>query len=397
MYRIVNKKKLLATRIADFFGRLVFAPFGGGREPSPVDPEAVRSILVVRTAYIGDVVMTTPMLGPLRRRFPHARLSFLTSRASAEVLSGNPDVDEILTYDPFWFYPSSPKAAYVDYLRRFGGRRFDLVIEARGDIRELLLLVSPLRARYKVGYGVGGGAYLLSHVTPHPAVNHRVDYHLDIARFLGARVDLDNLRWGLRLAPEELDAAGALLRQAGASGDYCCLHPGSRLAFKRWDADKYAQVGDVLAREYGLTPVVLGAPDETAAAARVAAAMGAASINLAGRLGLRQMGAVLAGAKLFVCNDSAPMHIAAALGTPTVAVFGPSKSNETGPWSAKARVVELDFPCRRDCDETSCRFERTNACMREVDAQRVLASARELLGPSSAAGGSPGRNLREPR
>lgn len=377
MYRIVNRKKLLAVRAADTLGRVLAAPFRLLAHPGPVDPATVESILVIRTAYIGDVVMATPMLGPLRRRFPLARLSFLTAGSSVPVLEGNPHVDEIIRYDPFWFYPR-PKRDYLSCIRELRKRRFDLVIEARGDIRDIALLAAPLRARYRVGYAVGGGGWLLSHVVPHPAVNHRVEYHLDIARFLGATVEASPGAWGLFLTPEEHREGAWMLGEAGVSGGYFCLHPGSRVPLKRWESGRYAALADAVAARHGLTPVLLGGPDETELAASVAGAMRTRAVDLSGRLSLRRMGAVLAGCSIFICNDSAPMHIAAGLGVPTVALFGPSKSDQTGPWSPRARVVEKPFPCRAACDETTCRFSRHNACMADIAVEDVLAAANDL-------------------
>ena len=161
MYKIVNRRKYLLTACADAVLRAVCWPRRLGRPPPPV-PESIASILVIRTAYVGDVVLTLPLLKPLRDRFPAAKISFLTSSGAAPLLRNHPQVDEILTYDPFWFYPHSPKRAYLQWRRAMRPRRFDLVIEARADLREILMLVRPLRARCKVSYAVGGGGCLPS-------------------------------------------------------------------------------------------------------------------------------------------------------------------------------------------------------------------------------------------
>ncbi len=382
MYRIFNKKKLWATMVADAVGHVVTAPFRLLRRREPVRPEAVREILVLRTAYVGDVIMTLPLLAPLRERFPGARITFLTSRAAAPLLRGHPGVDEVLAHDPFWFYPT-PKADYLPFVRELRRRRFDLVIEARADIRDILFLVQPLKARYKVSYAVGGGGFCLTHVVPHPRVNHRVEYHLDIARFLGCRVDASRPEWGLRLTPEEEAEVDSLLRGAGITGPFWCGHPGSRVPLKRWADARYARCFDMVAAQTGLKPVLLGAPSEAAGVRTIAAAMGGdmgmRPVDLSGRLSLRLLAGVLARAELLVCNDSAPMHLAVAMGTPVVALFGPSKSDQTGPWSPVARVVEKDFPCRRTCDESRCRHTECNACMTSLTPEDVLEAVRGLL------------------
>jgi ADP-heptose:LPS heptosyltransferase len=377
MYKIINRKKLIATALADCVGRAVTAPSRLLSRPGPIYPGDIRSILVIRTAYIGDVVMTIPLLKPLRERYPYARITFLTSRGGAQVLSTNPYVDEVVAYDPFWFYKTSV-GEYIAFMRSFRGRAFDLVIEARADIRDILFLVAPLRARFKVSYNVGGGGYLLTHVVPYPGLKHKVQYHLDIARYLGAEVG--EPVWDLYLTDEERARAGGVLGvRGGVSGEFIAVHPGTRLPLKRWRADRYAALYDALADRYGLPIVMLGAENEEPIA-EILGLMSNRPVTLAGKLSLREVGAVLARARVFVCNDSAPMHIAAALGVPTAAFFGPSKSIETGPWGARHRTIEKEFPCRYRCDENTCLFERHHACMEDIGVDDALAVVATAMG-----------------
>lgn len=380
MYKIVNKRKLAATVAADLVGKLLFGPARLLRGREPIRPETVREILLIRTAYIGDVVMTVPMLKPLRERFPAARVSFLTAARARPVLEGNPHLDAILSYDPFWFYPTG-YAAYRRFIRKLRQTPFDLVVEARGDIRELFLLVRPLRARYKVGYDVGGGGYLLTHVVPYPGLKHKVEYHLDIARHLGCPER--PLEWGIHLGDRERAEVDALLAGAGVSGEFVAVHPGSRMPLKAWFPERYAALCDALAGRHRLPVVLLGGPDERPVVERIAGSATRATVNLAGALTLRQLAGVLARAAALVCNDSSPMHIAAAMRTPTVAIFGPSKSRETAPYATVSRVVEKDYPCRPACDESTCRnIARPLGCLRDIAVGEVLAAVEGILAES---------------
>ena len=378
MYKIINRKKLYATIAADLACGLFTYPLSLFRDREDITPGRVRSILVIRTAYIGDVVMTLPVLRPLKEGFPGARLTFLTSSRAAPVLENNPFVDEVITFDPFWFYPA-PKRAYLDFIRAFRKRPFDLVIEARGDIREIILLVRPLKARFKVSYDVGGGGSLLTHVVPYAGLRHKVEYHLDIARFLGCPVE--GIEWGLYLTDEERRRASALLGGSGleTGAPYAVIHPGCRKALKCWHAGGFSAVADFVHERFGLETVITGAPSEGALVEEVAGAIKAPAHNLAGRTSLRELAAIIEGARLVICNDSSPMHIAAALRTPTVAVFGPSKSVETAPYGPGHAVVEKDFPCRFTCDEDVCRFRPFKECMRAVEVSDVTAAAERLL------------------
>jgi len=377
MYRIVNRKKRILTSLADRIGRLLFGWLHPSDPPAEIVSESVRHILVIRTAYIGDVMMAVPMIRPLKRRFPHARISFLTSTAAAPLLKNNPDIDTVLELNPFWFYPSRI-ADYFVFIRRWRRHRFDLVIEARGDIREILMLVMPLNARYKMSYAVGGGAFALTHVIPHPQINHRVDYHLDMAAYLGAPVDRIRLNWGIRLTSEENARVEKILEREGIQQPFWCAHPGSRLPLKRWIADRYVPAFDQISEMIRCPLVLLGTQHELSDLKAIASGLKYRHHILAGKIDLREMVGILNKAALFVCNDSAPMHIAAAMQIPTVAIFGPSKSMQTGPRSPVASVVEKPFPCRDSCDEHICRHEIHHDCMKSITVKDIVATAWDL-------------------
>jgi ADP-heptose:LPS heptosyltransferase len=376
MYKIINKKKLVATVAADLIGRSLFFPARFLRRGNGIQTDRVRNILVIRTAYIGDVVMTVPVLKPLRELFPDARISFLTSAGAAEVLRNNPFVDEVIPYDAFWFYATSI-GAYRQFMRGMRERSFDLVIEARADIRDILLLAWRFRSRYRMSYGVGGGGYLLTHVVPYPGLKHKVEYHLDLVRYLGYRGTA--IEWGVYLSSEERQKVSEIMANNGIGQSFIAVHPGSRLTLKRWPVKRYGELCDELMEKYGMPAVVFGAGSETALVEEMTSGMKRMPITLDGSLSLREMAGMLGRAALFICNDSAPMHLAAAMKTPTVAIFGPSKSVETRPYGEGHRVVEKAFACRSTCDENTCRYERYNACMDDVSVAEVLHAAEELL------------------
>ncbi len=376
-YKIINRKKRYATKVADALGSLLYLPRTLLRRHREIAPEKITSILIIRTAYIGDVMMTIPMLRPLRLQFPEAHVSFLTSTPAAELLRGNPDLDEVICFEPFWFYQSAYKSSYLQFLRSVGRRRFDLVIETRGDIREILLLVRPFKAKFKVSYGVGGGAYMLSHVVPYPGLKHKVEYHLDICRYLNCPVN--KVEWGVHLSAEERKRVEQILCDSGLNGPFLAAHPGSRLVLKRWLKARYAELFDRISVTTGLPVILLGAPAETPLVNEIAAHMKQTPVNLSGKLDLRQMAGVLARARAFVCNDSAPMHVAAAVDTPTVALFGPSKSVETAPFGSIHRVVERKMPCRSTCDESNCLHTDRHACMRSISVDQALSVVAEML------------------
>lgn len=376
MYKIINRKKLVATVLADTLGKVLFFPSNMFKDRAPVIRENVRRILVIRTAYVGDVLMAMPLLKPLREGFPGASITFLTSSAAGPVLENCPYVDEVVTYSPFWFYKGTA-GEYFDFIREFRKREFDLVIETRADIREIMALVMPLTARYKVSYDVGGGVWALSHVVPYPGLKHKVEYHLDIARYLGCPVsDVD---WGVRVTDDERKKAMETLKSRGISKPFALVHPGSRLKLKMWKPERYAALIKKMAGD-GLKVALLGHPSEKDVTDVILDKSAGAVVSLVGAFDMRQLMAVIAEAGLIVLNDSGPLHMAAALGTPVVAVFGPSKSAETAPYRVKSEVVEKDYPCRFRCDESSCSNVRYHGCMEDISVDDVFRAVRKIMG-----------------
>lgn len=376
VYKIINKKKLLATKIADVIGNIVLFPRLFFRKHEGIRPNNVNKILIIRTAYIGDVVMTVPILKAIKERFHQAKVSFLTSTSAAPILENNPYVDDIISYNPFWFY-SAKKKNYFDFIRYLRKRNYDLVIEARGDIREFLFLVAPLKAKYKVSYDIGGGRYLLTHVVPYNKPMHKVEYHMNIARFLGCNVD--DIEWGVYLTAEEKSSVKEIMRRKGIRQPFVAAHPGSRLPLKTFPGEKCSILYDNLIKTFGSSLVIFGTEQEEQMVEDIIRGMKCKPITLVGKLSLRQLAGFLSKAALFICSDSAPMHIAAAIKTPTVAIFGPSKSRETGPYGNNHRVVEKDLPCRFTCDENVCRHKTYNECMRTITPGDVFTAAKELM------------------
>jgi predicted lipopolysaccharide heptosyltransferase III len=376
MYKVVNKKKRIAVSIIDTIGRLFFWLPRSLIKHGPILPDKVKEILVIRTAYLGDVIMTLPILKPLKERFPGCKISFLVPSGIRGLIANHPYIDEVLTHDVFWFYPNSLKE-YLAFIKKLKFRKFDLVIEARGDIRDILLLVMPLQVRYKVSYGVGGGSYLLTHEVPYTEYKHKVEYHLDIARFLGCAVgDTD---YCMKPTREDTQSIQNLLAENGIDGPFVCVHPGGRLPLKRWPIERCAELYDWVSSSFRIPLVIVGSEEEMAIIGNITSRMNDKAVVLAGKINFKNLAGLLSKSELFICNDSGPMHLAASVGTPTVAVFGPSNSFETSPYGNRFIIIEKDVTCRKDCDEKKCRNKRYHACMRDIPVEDVFKATQEIL------------------
>jgi len=374
-YKIINRKKLYGTMLFDIIGNIAFLPLIIFKKNEVIDSD-IKEILIIRTAYIGDILMTLPILKPLKEKFPKARISFIASREGGELLKGNPYIDRIFHFNPFWFYKSSIKA-YLQFLNQIRRERFDLVIEARGDIREILFIISFLKARFKLSYGFGGGAYLLTHAVPFDKTKHRVEYHLDLVRYLGCSTDI--IEWGVYLSDDEKIRVREILKLNSVRKPFILVHPGARLSPKRWLIKNYTVLCDMLISKFRMTLVLLGSKQEKELINNIIKNMKYKPVNLAGKLSLRELAGVISEADLFICNDSAPMHIAAAMKTPIVAIFGPSKSIETRPYFSNSRIVEKDVPCRNNCDENICKHNVYHECMRSITPEEVFQACRDLI------------------
>lgn len=322
--------------------------------------------------WIGDAVMATPALAALRRAFPAAQITVVANPLVAELFTTHPDCDRVIRFDErgkqrgaggFWRFCLA--------LRR---ERFDLAVLLQNAFEAAvmaLLAGIPRRAGYRTD---GRGMLLTAGV---PAVDkkhglHHVDYYLQMLYQLGLPGADRQLR--LALAPEEAAAAAELL----GPGEWVAINPGASYgAAKRWIPERFAAVADALASEYGVKVVLTGGSGEVEIGVDIARAMQAPALNLIGRTSVRELMAVLARCRLVVTNDSGPMHIAAALRVPIVAVFGPTDHTTTSPLGQDCRIVRTPVDCA-PCMLRECPID--HRCMTRVTADDVLIAARDLLG-----------------
>jgi ADP-heptose:LPS heptosyltransferase len=374
-------RKLAALRRVDAFCRPLFAAARAlARRPVPGPP---RRILLVEPWNIGDVVIVTAALVALRRSFPDAHVTLLARPFAATLLAHTGLVDAIETADIPWTAPARKyalerwaRAGLPSLLRRLRAARFDLVLDARMDARSNALTYLSGAAR-RVGFDAGGATALLTDLLPARVEGtHKVDDWLALARYVGA--DTRGVRPTLRVTEEERARARATLADAGVRpGDLVvALHVGASHHTKRWDERHFATVADGAAERSGARVVVFVDPDGAGAGLPTRHPV----TEL--RLGLRDFMAAVAECRLLVSNDTGPMHIAAALGVPVVAVFGPTRSDWFGPYGDGHRVVQVDNVACRPCSY-ACPFPEPH-CIRDVRVDAVLEAMEARLSTIAA-------------
>jgi lipopolysaccharide heptosyltransferase II len=358
----------------------------------PGDPN-VRRILVVRVDLLGDTVLSTPAVRALRRGYPTAKIDMLVQPAMAGVLTGDPDLAEVIGYNPHvwrspvaWLKPRTwTEARHM--LRNLRAKRYDLAISVSGDIGSIVTRLS--NARRRVGYAGEAYAGVLTDAVAGARYHkhmHEVSYVLLLAEAAGGIVlPEDALPW-LRVNPKARAQVRTMLRggrqATGATGPIITMHAGARNGqAKRWPAEHFAALADLLWQEFNALLVLTGAPHEAPLADEVAALATAPILNLAGQTSVPQLVALLAESDVVVSGDSGPMHIACAVRTPVVALHGPTDPDLSGPTTPDAIVLRRRLwcsPCYDASATAECRFGNP-ICMKDLAPRMVLAAVRRQL------------------
>ncbi|MFO0947982.1 MAG: glycosyltransferase family 9 protein [Planctomycetota bacterium] len=358
--------------------------------PSPkrLDPDKVafQRILVIRLDHIGDVVMATPLFRALKNRYPQAKLSVLVGSWAKIVVDNNPCVDEVIVFDcPWWSGIRAGsvskgrwerlRAFWKDYqcLRdRLRSQHFDLALDPRGDFRHILLFMYWIGAKYRIGYGRTGGDYLLTTVVPWVPERHNVDKNTALLQPLGIS---DPGPTEVFCSPEDQQHVETLLATAGIfpGTKVAVLHTGARTVVKQWLPDRFAELARWLETDRQFRVILVGGKEEAGLAQSIADHVSSRVLNLAGKLSLRQLIALFQRSQLVVCNDSGPMHLAAAAQATMLGIFGPTEPEIYGYRSARANYLHHRLECCPCHFENACPYsdQRYSKCMREIDVARV--------------------------
>jgi heptosyltransferase-3 len=338
-----------------------------------------RRALVLKLRHHGDVLLAAPVPSVLKAHAPQLEVDALVYDDTAPMLEGHPALARLHTVGRKWRELGALERLAKER-RLFAdlrARGYDLVVHLTEHPRGAWL-ARFLGARYAVAPRVSGrGAFWrgsFTHFYPIVPRRHMVEVNLDALRRIGVQPALDERNVVFVPGVQAERSVDALLD----GQPFVQFHPASRWRFKCWSAEKNAELIDRLTAE-GRRIVLTGAPDETPFIAEILGKAKSKPLNLAGKLTLKQLGAVAARAQLFVGVDSMPMHLAAAMGVPTVALFGPSGETEWGPWNTAFRVVSSTHSCR-PCGQDGCGGSKVSECLTLLPVDAVHAAARELLG-----------------
>jgi heptosyltransferase-3 len=349
--------------------------------------QKARRILAVKLKKLGDVVLTVPALRAVRETCPDAHLAVLVNSGTESVLEDLDWIDEVLVFDRSSKQGSLLRRAarQMKFLMGIRRRRFDLVIQlTKGDRGAVVAFLSgaPFRAGVDPeGRGFTGKRMLFTHLTSAPHWQaHAVEYNLSIVRELG--MDTANRDLEIVFSQEDVDAVDRLLAEAGVNSQapLVHVHPACSWLFNCWTVDGMARLIDHLQAERGCKVVVTcgPAPRERQRCEEILARSQTEPVSLVGRTTLKQLAALSGKAKLFVSGDTAPMHIAAAVGTPVVAIFGPAGPFNTGPWGPFHRVITKGYECQ-PCGRDGCDGSKRSDCLEDLTPEEVIPVVDEAL------------------
>ena len=344
-----------------------------------MDFSGVKRILVRSTNWVGDVVMTLPAIQALRENFPDTSITVLARPWVVPLFEDHPAVDGVMEIRNTGGYGKKiPELLRV--VREIRKHGYDMVLLFQNAF-EAALIAYLSGIRIRIGYRTDGRGFLLTHgidLTNEARGIHQVEYYLLLLRAMGWKAP--NSDPHIFVPSRYLDGARDLVGRCGIeTGDYVVgLGPGAVYGdAKRWPAERFAVIGDWAAKKWHAKVLVLGSQGEREIGDRVCEAMDSPAINLCGRTTLGEAMGVIRRCQFFVTNDSGLMHVASALGSPTVAVFGSTDPKATGPRGARTRIVRHDTECA-PCLKRTCPTDFR--CMLSIEPAKVWQVMEELRG-----------------
>ena len=346
--------------------------------------------LIVKLSSVGDVVHALPVAAALKKKWHNAKITWVVEPAASTLLENHRYIDEIIVFDKKKKTSPSYLLKFIKLLRK---QRYDFCIDLQGLFKSAAIVIF-VRATKKIGwYNLREGSWLVSKCTQGVFRNaHVVERYLDVARVLGAEVLEGMADFGLGFSEPEKAVTRTMCIENGLDIEearFAVLAPGSIWMTKRWPVRYFAELAARFAQD-GMTPVIIGAPNETNLADELISAfnsqLSAPSsdisdfsfqisafppkpiVNLVGKTTLKELAYIISKAAVFIGNDSGPVHLAAAVGTPALVVFGPSKFRRTGPYGNN-NVVFQTICERKECMQRVCPIGKE--CMADISPDAV--------------------------
>lgn len=338
-----------------------------------------KRILITRTDRLGDVVLSTAVVRHLKKLYPSSYIAFMVRPENKDVVLNNPDLDEVIVYDK-----KGKEKSFLNTIKfalSLKKKNFDIGIALHPTNRVHIIMFLagiPLRIGYDRKMSM-----LLNKRVPHVkhyGDKHEASYNFELLEGAGFDVKEADIKPYIVTSKEEKLLVDRVYSDLKLGDNVIAIHPGASCASKRWDARGFAEVADELKKKYSSNIALIGADETASFSNAVKDAMRSPAIDLTGNFLVGELAEFLSRCRLFVSNDSGPVHVAVAVGTPTVVIFGrkdPGLSPKRwGPLGEKSRILHGDAGCKK-CLAHDCL--RDYACLKAVTAQEVIKAADELL------------------
>lgn len=332
----------LTETITLFFSAIVQWLFYSNRLHADFTP---KRILVVKLDHIGDVLLATPVFSNLRLAYPDIELHALCGKWSRVILENHPNVDQVIEYNSPAFCRSGKPTTIKNTLRLFKqlrDQKYDMLIELRGDWRIVwfsLLRSTPnrlCRASLQIAHKCG---------FPRLSGLHETTRNLDVLNHAGIQTPLYNTTFAI--SDEDAQWVNNLFAEnkIEIERQIISIHPGSPIALKRWQPERFAVLADWLIEQKGAQILFVGVQDEISIIKHIKKLMRGNSLNIAGQTTIPQLASILQKSNVFIGNDSGPMHLAAAVGTKTIGLYGPGDPRRFGPVGENCLTIQKNHDC----------------------------------------------------
>lgn len=331
----------------------------------------IKKILIIRLRFTGDVLLTTPVIRTLRLHFPNAYIVYLTEKLYEDVLSGNPNLNKVLTLDF-----KSKFLSQIKLIRKIRKEKFDLIIDLFCNPRSALIVFLS-GAKYRLGGNYRGRRYAYNIIFKGNATS-AIDGYLNMLAEIGITSFEKELYFPLTAQSENFSLE--FLKQNNINPDNLIvgLNPGASHPSKQWSYKKFAQLAEILINKYKAQIIIFEGPKEKGLSDKIAKII-SHKVNVVKNINLKQLASIIKKCKVFITNDAGPMHISVAVGTKTIALFGQGEPEIWFPYNKKDGYIALQkkvdcSPCHLDnCDKESHR------CMDLLTVDEVIESFSNIL------------------
>ena len=334
-----------------------------------------KNILIVNVNWVGDVIFSTPFIKAVRDAYPDSYIACLLHPRCVDVLKDNVRLDEIITYDEEGIHKNLfGKLKLIAGLRK---KNFDIAFILHRSLTKALITFLA-GAKERVGYPTKRrGMFLTNQVEIPDSETHKVEYFLNLAR--ACKIAPGDVSYEFFIAGSDRQKIVAFLKDNGI-GDkdlLIVLCPGGNWGPKRWPKENFALLGDLFIKKLGARVVISGAKKDIALAGEIKKLMDNIPVISCGKTTLKELGALLEHADLVVANDTGPMHLAVAMKTKVIALFGPTSPRLTGPYGrGNYRVIWKNEECEVPCYDVTC---TGNRCMAAIKVEDVFKEAQDML------------------